>query len=211
MKGFKVGHLNIASLPKHIEELKIFLNEITFDVLCINETRLNDLIENRSVEIPGYDIVRRDRNRHGGAVAIYIRNNLVYINRKDLMPDILEAICIEVKKPRMKPLLVCSWYRAPDLSAEIFDHFETFLQKTEHENKDIIFTGDLNCNLLSTETNRTTDKLQELIHNYQLKQHITTPTRITSDTQSLIDIIITKIGDTKTIDMSQNCLSERNP
>ena len=116
------------------------------------------------------------------------------------MPDILEAICIEVKKPRMKPLLVCSWYRAPDLSAEIFDDFETFLQKTEHENKDIILTGDLNCNLLSTETNRTTDKFQELIHNYQLKQHITTPKRITSDTQSLIDIIITKIGDTKTID-----------
>ena len=38
------------------------------------------------------------------------------------------------------------------------------------------------------------------MRNYQLKQHITTPTRITNDTQSLIDIIITKIDDTKTID-----------
>ena len=45
LKGFKVGHLNIASLPKHIEELKIFLNEISFDILCINETRLNNSIE----------------------------------------------------------------------------------------------------------------------------------------------------------------------
>ena len=117
LKGFKVGRLNIASLPKHTEELKIFLNAITFDILCINETRLNSLIENRLVEIPGYDIVRRDRNRHGGGVAIYIRNNLVYINRNDIMPDILEAICIEVKKPRMKPLLVCSWYRAPDINS----------------------------------------------------------------------------------------------
>jgi exonuclease III len=130
LKGFKVGHLNIASLPKHIEELKIFLNEISFDILCINETRLiNNSIENRLVEIPGYDIVRRDRNRYGGGVAIYIRNNLVYVYWNDLIPDILEAICIEVKKPRMKPLLVCSWYRAPDLNVEIFDHFETFLKK----------------------------------------------------------------------------------
>ena len=116
------------------------------------------------------------------------------------MPDILEAICIEVKKPRMKPLLVCSWYRAPDLSVEIFDHFEIFLQNIEHENKDVILTGDLNCNLLSTETNRKIEKFQDLMRNYQLKQHITTPTRITNDTQSLIDIIITKIDDTKIID-----------
>ena len=37
------------------------------------------------------------------------------------------------------------------------------------------------------------------MRNYQLKQHITTPRRITNDTQSLIDIIVTKIDDTKTI------------
>ena len=113
------------------------LNEVTFDILCINKTRLINLIDNRLVEIPGYDIVRRVRNRHGGGVAIYIRNNLVYINRNDKMPDILEAICIKVKKPRMRSLLVCSWYRAPDLSAEIFDNFEIFLQNIEHENKDV--------------------------------------------------------------------------
>ena len=77
LKGFKVGHLNIASLPKHIEELKIFLNEISFDILCINETRLNNSIENRLVEIPGYDIVRRDRNRCGGGVAIYMYVTIV--------------------------------------------------------------------------------------------------------------------------------------
>ena len=69
----------------------------------------------------------------------------------------------------------------------------------EHENKDVILTGDLNCNLLSTETNRKNEKFH-LMCNYQLKQHITTPTRITNDTKSLIDIIITKIDDPKTIE-----------
>ena len=103
------------------------------------------------------------------------------------------TICAEVKKPKMKPLLVGSWYRASDLSVEIFDHFDIFLQNIEHENRDIILTGDLNCNLLSTETNRKIEKLQDLMCRYQLKQHITTPTRIIND------IIITKIDDTKTI------------
>ncbi len=48
--------------------------------------------------------------------------------------------------------------------------------------------GDHNCNLLSTETNITTKKRKDLMHNYQLKQHITAP------------IIITKMDDTKNID-----------
>ncbi len=30
---------------------------------------------------------------------------------------------IEVKKPRMKPLLVCLWYRAPDLKNRDFQPF----------------------------------------------------------------------------------------
>ena len=74
------------------------------------------------------------RYRHGGGVTIYIRNNPVYINGNDVIPDILE---VEVKKPRMKALLVCSWYRAPNLCVVIFDHFEIFLQNIEHENKDV--------------------------------------------------------------------------
>ncbi len=106
MKGFKIGHLNNASLPKHIEELKILLKEIPFDIICINETRLNNSIDNNVVKIPGYGILRCDRNRHGGGVAIYIRDNFVSVNQNDLMPVSLEAICVEIKKPRMKPFLV---------------------------------------------------------------------------------------------------------
>ena len=65
LKGFKIGHLNIASLPKHIEELRMLMKEMPFDIICINETRLNNSIDNNVVKIPGYDILRRDRNRHG--------------------------------------------------------------------------------------------------------------------------------------------------
>ena len=42
--------------------------------------------------------VRRDRNRSGGGVAIYIRSHIPYIIQKDLMTDNLELICIEIKK-----------------------------------------------------------------------------------------------------------------
>ena len=51
------------------------------------------------VQIPGYDIIRSDRNRNGGGVAMYIRTVIPYIIRKDLSQDTLELLSIEVKKP----------------------------------------------------------------------------------------------------------------
>ena len=86
LKGFKIGHLNITSLPKHIDELRIFMHEESFDLLSINETRLDDSIHNDEVKIPGFDIVRKDRNRNGGGVAIYLRNTIPHTVRDDLIP-----------------------------------------------------------------------------------------------------------------------------
>ncbi len=54
--------------------------------------------------------------------------------------------------------------------------------------------------LKGTEGNNQTKKLKDLMKIYQLRQDITAPTRITTDTQSLIDIILTKVDDTKTCD-----------
>ena len=39
-----MAHLNMASLPKHIDELWLQLTKQTLDILSINETRLDDTI-----------------------------------------------------------------------------------------------------------------------------------------------------------------------
>ena len=46
------------------------------DVLGITESWLSDEILDSEVSIPGYTIVRLDRNRHGGGLALYIRDCL---------------------------------------------------------------------------------------------------------------------------------------
>ena len=70
LKGFSIAQLNITSLTKHIEELRILINEMNFDILCINETRLDKTIKNSEIGLQGYDLTRRDRNRNAGGVAI---------------------------------------------------------------------------------------------------------------------------------------------
>ena len=150
--------------------------------------------------IPGYDIVRRDRNRNGGGVAMFIRSNISFINRNDLVPEVLEQICVEISRPNSKPFLVSSWYRPPNSKIEMFHYFEEFLKLADIENKQLIITGDLNCNLLEQVRSTYTAKLLEIFDLYLLKQHIQSPTRVTARSQSLIDVIITSIDDNKIID-----------
>ena len=142
LKGFRVAQFNIASLPKHYEELLIYMRDEPFDILTLNETRLNNSIPDCEVQMPDYDIIRSDRNRNGGGVAVYITTVITYTIRKDLLQDPLEFLCIEVKKPKSKPLLILTWYRPSSAKIELFG--KNFLKLIDNEDEDIIITGDLN-------------------------------------------------------------------
>lgn len=59
--------LNIASLPKHFDEICLLLHDKKLDVLALNETRLDPPISDDLMSIEGYDILRSDRKRNGAA------------------------------------------------------------------------------------------------------------------------------------------------
>ncbi len=43
-RGFKIASLNITSLPKHLDELRLNMINQHLDILILNETRLDDTI-----------------------------------------------------------------------------------------------------------------------------------------------------------------------
>ena len=98
---------------------------------------------------------------------------------------------------KSKPLLISTWYRPPSAKIELFEKFENFLKLIDNEGKDIIITGDLNCNLIEHAQNHATSKLIDIVDIFQLQQHIQTPTRTTYNSSSLIDLILTHIDDDK--------------
>ena len=53
-------HLNIASLVKHIDQLRMILLDKPCPILSINETGLSENIDDDFVKIDGYDIFRVD-------------------------------------------------------------------------------------------------------------------------------------------------------
>ena len=94
-RGFRIENLNIASLPKHIDELRILLSDRCLDILTINETRLDDTISDEEIHIDGYVVIRRDRSvngRNGGGVCIFVRRNISFVVRTDLKFEKLENL-----------------------------------------------------------------------------------------------------------------------
>ena len=195
LKGFRIGHINIASLTKYVDQLQIYLQKESFDILSVNETRLDEHIIDSIVNINGYSIVKKDRNRDRGGVAIYYRNCTNIALRNDLIPEGLEAICIEVMQAKSKPILITSIYRPPNTSTDIFDKIEILMQNLDQENKEVIILGDFNCDVLSLIISNHTRKFLDLIEVFQFDQTITQPTRITQNSETLIDVALTNCAE----------------
>ena len=142
------------------------------------------------VGVDGYDLLRADRTRNGGGVCIYIRCNINYQKRPDLVPNDLEAVSLEVRQANSQSFIISSVHRPPNSKTEVFLKIERLIQLIDNENKEVYILGDLNINLLEPNLS-TGKKLQEIMELYQLTQIINDPTRITEYTKSLIDVCIT--------------------
>ena len=167
-------------------------------ILAINETKLDATIKDGEVHLPGYDVVRKDREsngRNGGGVCIYVRSNINFQLRADLSPNNLECLTVEISKPRSKPFLVSTWYRPLQSSPDLFSTFERIIDKIDAENLELYLMGDLNCNLLSEVVSNNSSHLLNSIDIYGLTQLITEPTRVTQYSSTLIDLCLTNSPD----------------
>ena len=77
-KGLHFIHLNINGLLPKIDELRYIAKNSNAAVIGISETKLDNTVYDSEVAVDGYNIVRNDKNRKGGGVACYIRNNICF-------------------------------------------------------------------------------------------------------------------------------------
>ena len=183
--------LNINSLKKHIDELRISILDLKIDILAINETKLDKGYSDGQFAINGYNLVRRDRDSRGGGVCFYIRDSINFARKSEFEDDFLEMIALEIKNPCSSPFLVLTWYRPPNLETQCFDKFRYLLQNIDSKYEEIFILGDLNCNLLANPLGAHTLCLMDLLSEFQLQQVIDKPTRVTPNHKSLIDHVIT--------------------
>ena len=186
-RRLKVCHLNIRSLLPKIDSLRLFINKNPFDVIAVTETWLKPAITDAELRIPNYTITRHDRTaKSGGGTALYIRDGLPYRTRADLQNDI-ETCWIEIIRPNTKSLFICSVYKPPNFNIENFiEKLENDISKIQ-EKAEVMLLGDLNVDYNQRSTAKS--RLQTFVRTFSFEQLITSATRITQSSQSIIDLI----------------------
>lgn len=111
-KGLK-AHINVCSLRNKLVEITDILITNNIHILAVSETHLDHTFSDDAVNIQGYNVYKKDRNSHGGGVAIYIQCHIPAKIRQDFMHIGLEALWLQVNLPYVKPLFVGCCYRPP--------------------------------------------------------------------------------------------------
>ena len=194
--GLHFLHININSILPKIEELRQIAKLSDASIIGISESKLDETVLEGEICIDGYKLIRADRNRIGGGVACYIKSDLAFNQRKDFSTDI-ENIFFDILLPNSKPILVGIIYRPPDQSGFLNNLADAINGTEKFDEQEVYILGDFNINLLHKETLRKNypKYYKEFCSAYGLKQLITSPTRITQNTSTLLDHILTNSSD----------------
>ena len=158
------------------------------DIICITETWLHSEIQDTELCIPNYELIRLDRDRHGGGVAIYVANHLPYITLVR-GPYSLEFLCISVKYNVSKTFIICVFYRPPSSPVSLFDTFSLVLEELciPMYSTFLIF-GDFNVDVSTP--NYLCKYLHNVIHQHALSITPTGYTRVTDTSMTTIDLVL---------------------
>ena len=189
-KGLHLLHSNVRSILPKLPEIRLLLSQTKATVFAASETWLDSTVNDGELSIPGFNVVRRDRNRNGGGVAMFIRDSVAFNPRPDLAVDGLEAIWIELLLPRTKGILICSLYRPPTDSG-FLSRLETSLSRIT-PGTEFHVLGDMNIDFFQSRSPMLS-KYKEILDFFGCSQLIDEPTRITPTSSSLIDHIFTNV------------------
>ena len=201
-RGLHLLHLNINSLLPKIDELRSIAKQCNAAVIGISESKLDFTVCDSEISIDGYDIIRNDRDRRGGGVACFVKNTICY-NQNFMFQNDVENIIIDLIFPNTKPITVGIFYRPPD-QRNFIESISQEFPSLNLESNEVYLLGDFNYNLYQNEKHifknfsKSTINVNAEIRNYiefcslfGLEQIIETPTRITCNSSSIIDHILT--------------------
>ena len=98
-------HLNINSILPKLDELKTIAGNTKAVIIGITESKIDNSISDSEVEILGYCNLRCDRNRNGGKVACYVRQDWCFNLRSTAIGDI-KGTFFDALLPKTKPIFV---------------------------------------------------------------------------------------------------------
>ena len=98
--NIRLCHLNARSIlrPGRLDEVYLELCSLdSFDIIGVSKSHLSVSVPDDDVKLENYNVLRRDQNRHGGGVMLYVHNSLSCTRRSDLELDEIELLWCEIQ------------------------------------------------------------------------------------------------------------------
>ena len=188
-KGTKLIFWNVRSMWNKLDIIKQHISSSTPQFYGLSETWLKPNIPDNLINIPGYNLLRNDRqtqhlngqNKRGGGIVIYCRNDLNFTQLTGppftISNEHIETIVTLFQEKMTKKCYIITLYRPPNGDVENFCEQIDNLCKSlpDRENSDLIIGGDFNINFAKNSNHKS--MLNRIMKRFSLSQLIKEPTR----------------------------------
>ena len=162
-----------------------------FDILTIQETKIDRTYPNSQFQVENYKLYRNDRIKGGGGIIVYVRDNIAAV-RKRKSGESLECILLDVYMNNRRIAILCA-YKPPSVDNATFSkELSAMLDEALSFSDTVICTGDLNSDILHPQADKKEGRcLLDVCDVYDLDSIINVPTRISKTRESCLDVILT--------------------
>ena len=191
----EIAQFNANSLLGHIDLIRAHLDSHFYHIISISETWLHSGISDNVVRLGDFTLIRNDREgRRGEGVACYVHRSFkvkLLASSPSVFSNSPEFLILELSCPGSQSLLFISMYRRP--KAILFNDFFNVFSRFSFAYRNIIFGGDLNCNLSGSGVEAAS--LRESVSSFALSIVDSDPTYHLAVTDSWLDVFITDSSD----------------
>ena len=206
-KCLSMFHINTCSLSKNFDDLEYLLKttNMNFDIIAISETRITENMNKiTNININNYAFEFTPTESSAGGTLIYVANHVAYKPRTDLQiykKRDLESTFIEIINPKKSNIIIGCIYRHPNMDLNDFDndYLNPLLIKLSKEKKKVFLLGDFNVDLSKYDQQSPTNEFLESLASSMFLPYIIQPTRVTSNSKTVIDNIFSNIISTDII------------
>ena len=187
LPGLHIGYLNINNVRNKIDDIPTILNNSGkhFHIFCFAESRLSSNITDSEMQVAGYNVHRLDpAGPRTTGLLVYIASPLNCMRLNNIERHGVESIWLKVNIKNSKPFLIGFVYRNPSECIDWQERFNSMMDEVSMMNCEVIVFGDFNIDLLKHKP-----KWKQTYTMHGLEQLIDRPTRVTEQTETLIDHI----------------------
>ncbi len=189
----KVGHININSIRHKFNPLREALSKKMLDILCIQETKLDDTFPQAQFDVSGFKQYRQDYRSNEGGIMVFIRDDIAHMRRTDLEVNEdrdgrIETLVLEIKIKSEKWVL-SSLYKQPKVKPGTMSMaIDTHINSCKAVTPNSVIVGDINLDVLKQK-----NCVRDTLGVQGFKNCVTQPTCFKGQNPTSIDAILTNV------------------